>query len=170
MVTFSNIIKTFNNVADNHYVINSFHSGFLDEVDINKMDLQDFPILYCEPGSATIEQGVLTYSVTVFVLDVLKEDLSNRNDVWTNTLEITQDIIADFKQNLSIQTSGSDSGKKISYADNEVVIEMPINSDPFTARFANILSGWSSTISLQVNNTNNLCNAPINPSDSNPNI
>ena len=170
MVTFSNIIKTFNNVADNHYVINSFHSGFLDEVDINKMDLQDFPILYCEPGSATIEQGVLTYSVTLFVLDVLKEDLTNRNDVWTNTLEITQDIIADFKQNMSIQTSGSDSGKKISYADNEVVIEMPINSDPFTARFANILSGWSSTISLQVNNTNNLCNAPINPSDSNPNI
>lgn len=170
MVTFSNIIKTFNNVADNHYVINSFHSGFLDEVDINKMDLQDFPILYCEPGSATIEQGVLTYSVTLFVLDVLKEDLTNRNDVWTNTLEITQDIIADFKQNMSIQTSGGDSGKKISYADNEVVIEMPINSDPFTARFANILSGWSSTISLQVNNTNNLCNAPINPSDSNPNI
>jgi hypothetical protein len=170
MVTFSNIIKTFNNVADNHYIINSFHSGFLDEVDINKMDLQDFPILYCEPGSATIEQGVLTYSVTVFVLDILKEDLSNRNDVWTNTLEITQDIIADFKQNLSIQTSGSDSGKKTSYADNEVVIEMPINSDPFTARFANILSGWSSTISLQVNNTNNLCNAPINPSDLNPNI
>tara|TARA_R100001594_G_scaffold42059_1_gene74110 strand:- start:8273 stop:8785 length:513 start_codon:yes stop_codon:yes gene_type:complete len=169
MVTFNNIISIFNNIATNHYLINSFHSGFLDEVDINKLDLSDFPILYCEPGTATIEQGVLTYSTTIFVLDLLKEDLTNRNTVWTNTLQITQDIISEFKQNLSIQTSGSDSGKKISWVDGEVVLETPITCDPFTARFANILTGWNSTLSIQVNNTNDLCNAPIEPSDYNPN-
>jgi|TARA_R110002012_G_scaffold37417_3_gene104830 hypothetical protein len=167
MVTFKNLIDDFSDIATNHYLINSFHSGFLDEVDINKMNQSDFPILYCEPGTATIDMGVLTYSFTIFVLDMLKEDLTNRNIVWTSTLQTTQDIIAEFRQNLALQTSGGDSGKKFSYVPGEVVLELPISTQPFTARFANILSGWSSTMSVQVNNANNLCNAPIEPSDNN---
>ena len=169
MITFKNVIDDLSNIATNHYVINSFHSGFLDEVDINKLDQGDFPILYCEPGTATIDRGVLTYSFTIFVLDMLKEDLANRNIVWTNTLQTTQDIIAEFRQNLSLQTSGGDSGKKFSYIPDEAVLDLPINTEPFTARFANILTGWSTSMSIQVNNANNLCNAPIEPSDNEPN-
>ena len=138
-------------------------------MDINKLDQGDFPILYCEPGTATIDRGVLTYSFTIFVLDMLKEDLANRNIVWTNTLQTTQDIIAEFRQNLSLQTSGGDSGKKFSYIPDEAVLDLPINTEPFTARFANILTGWSTSMSIQVNNANNLCNAPIEPSDNDPN-
>ena len=117
----------------------------------------------------SIDKGVLTYSFTLFVLDILKEDLTNRNFVWTNTLEITQDIIAEFRQNLALQTSGGDSGKKLSYVPNEAILDLPISTEPFTARFANILTGWSASMSIQVNNTNNLCVAPIEPSDNDPN-
>jgi hypothetical protein len=113
--------------------------------------------------------GVLTYSFTIFVLDVLKEDLTNRNAVWTNTLQTTQDVVAEFRQNLALQTSGGDSGKKFSYVPDEAVLELPLSTEPFTARFANILTGWSTSMSIQVNNANNLCNAPIEPSDNNPN-
>ena len=169
MVTFKNIIDYFSDIATNHYLKNSFNSGFLDEVDINKLDQADFPILFCEPGAATIDMGVLTYSFTIFVLDMLKEDLTNRNAVWTNNLQITQDIIAEFRENLAVQTSGGDSGKKLSYVPNEAVLELPITTEPFTARFANILTGWSASMSIQVNNANNLCNAPIEPSDNEPN-
>ena len=169
MVTLKNMIDDFSNIATNHYLINSFHSGFLDEVDINKLDQADFPILYCEPGTATIDMGVLTYSFTIFVLDMLKEDLTNRNAVWTSTLQTTQDVVAEFRQNLALQTSGGDSGKKFSYVPDEAVLELPITTEPFTARFANILTGFSTSMSIQVNNANNLCNAPIEPSDNNPN-
>ena len=169
METLKNIIDDFGNIATNHYLINSFHSGFLDEVDINKLDQSDFPILYCEPGTATIDMGVLTYSFTIFVLDMLKEDLTNRNAVWTSTLQTTQDVVAEFRQNLALQTSGGDSGKKFSYVPDEAVLELPITTEPFTARFANILTGFSTSMSIQVNNANNLCNAPIEPSDNNPN-
>ena len=169
MVTLKNIIDDFSDIATNHYLINSFHSGFLDEVDINKLDQADFPILYCEPGTATIDMGVLTYSFTIFVLDMLKEDLTNRNAVWTSTLQTTQDVVAEFRQNLALQTSGGDSGKKFSYVPDEAVLELPITTEPFTARFANILTGFSTSMSIQVNNANNLCNAPIEPSDNNPN-
>ena len=169
MITFRNVVGFFETIAEKHLQINSFHSGFMDEVDINKLDQSDFPILYCEPGTATIDMGVLTYSFTIFVLDMLKEDLTNRDIVWTSTLQTTQDVVAEFRQNLALQTSGGDSGKKFSYVPDEAVLELPLSTEPFTARFANILTGWSTSMSIQVNNANNLCDAPIEPSDNAPN-
>ena len=136
MITYKNIVDDFRDIATNHFQINSFHNGFLDEVDIDKMNLQDFPILYLEPAPTTLDKGVLTYSFNVFVLSLLKEDLTNREEVWSDTLQIMQDIAAEIKQNLSLQTSGADSGKKFSYFENEVVLELPLNIEPITARLA----------------------------------
>ncbi len=167
MITYKNIIDDFNTIATNHFLINSFHSGMLDEVDINKLDQSDFPILYVEPGNTNIDKGVMTYTFTVFTMSLIKEDLSNRDEVWDTMLQIMQDIIAEFRQNLSVQTSGGDSGKKFSYVPNEVVLNMPINAEPFTVRFSNMLTGWNATFTMQVNNANSLCNAPIEPSDEN---
>ena len=78
MITYKNIIDDFSTIATNHYLINSFHSGLLDEVDIDKMDANDFPILYVEPGTTTADTGMLTYNFNVFVMNKIKEDLSNR--------------------------------------------------------------------------------------------
>ena len=163
MITYKNIIDDFSTIATNHYQINSFHSGFLDEVDVDKMDQSNFPILYVEPSTASIDTGVLTYSCNVYVLSILKEDLSNREQVWSDMLHIMQDVIAEFRQNLAVQTSGGDSGKKFSYVTDEAVLELPITSEPFTARFDNTLTGWSAPMTMQVHNTNNLCIAPIPP-------
>jgi|TARA_E500000305_G_scaffold54087_1_gene43143 hypothetical protein len=169
MITYKNFIDDFKTVATNHFLINSFHSGMLDEVDINKLDQADFPILYVEPGNTNIDMGVMTYTFTVFTMNLIKEDLSNREEVWSEMLQIMQDVISEFRQNLSVQTSGGDSGKKFSYIPNEVVLNLPINAEPFTVRFANMLTGWSATFTMQVNNPNSLCNAPIEPSDEEPN-
>lgn len=165
MITYKNIVDDFNSIATNHFQINSFHNGFLDEVDVDKMNESQFPLLYLEPAPTTVDTGVLTYSFNVFVLSLLKEDLSNREQVWSDMLQIAQDIVAEIKQNLSLQTTGGDAGKKRSYFSDEVVLELPITLEPITARFSNILTGWGTTISVQVNNTNNLCDAPIEPSD-----
>jgi len=164
MITYKNFIDDFNTIATNHYLINSFHSGMLDEVDINKLDQSDFPILYVEPSNTNIDKGVMTYTFTVFTMDLIKEDLTNREQVWSEMLQIMQDIIAEFRQNLSVQTA-NDPGKKFSYIPNEVVLNLPINAEPFTVRFSNMLTGWSATFTMQVNNPNSLCNAPIEPSD-----
>ena len=169
MITYKNFIDDFKTIATNHFLINSFHSGMLDEVDINKLDQSDFPILYCEPGNTNIDKGVMTYTFTVFTMNLIKEDLTNREDVWSEMLQIMQDIISEFRQNLALQTSGGDSGKKYSYIPGEVVLNLPINAEPFTVRFANMLTGWSATFTMQVNNPNSLCNAPIEPSDEAPN-
>ena len=161
MITFRNVVGYLETIAEKHYEINSFHSGMMDEVDINKLGATDYTILYAEPGSATINQGVLTYSFTIYVMDMINEEVGDepnkqrvgRVDAYSETLNILKDVIAEFKHSLY----------STSWVDGEVVLELPITAEPFTARFNNLLTGWSAAISVDVNNKNNLCIVPANP-------
>ena len=162
MITFRNVVGYLETIADKHYEINSFHSGMLDEVDINKLGAIDYTILYAEPGTATIDRGVLTYTFTIYVMDLINDQILGdypnnqrvtRIDCYSETLQILQDVINEFHQNLSTQ----------SWVDNEVVLELPINAEPFTARFDNELTGWSASMNVQVNNQNNLCIVHVSP-------
>ena len=161
MITFRNVVGFFETIAEKHLQINSFHSGFMDEVDINKLGATDYVILYAEPGNATINTGVLTYTFTIYVLDMINDEVGDapnkerlgRLDTFSENLSILQDVINEFKQNLY----------STSWVDNEVLLTVPINAEPFTARFNNLLTGWSASISLEVNNANNLCIVPITP-------
>ena len=140
-------------------MINSFHSGFMDEVDINKLGATDYVILYAEPGTATVDKGVMTYTFTIYVLDMINDEVGDapnnerlgRLDTLSENLQILQDVINEFHQNLY----------STSWVDDEVVLELPISCEPFTAKFDNLLTGWSASISMQVNNKNNLCLVPI---------
>ena len=49
MISFRNAVGYLETIASKHYQINSFHSGMLDEVDINKLGATDYVILYAEP-------------------------------------------------------------------------------------------------------------------------
>ena len=161
MITFRNAVGFLETIADKHYMINSFHSGFLDEVDINKLGATDYVILYAEPGTATVDKGVMTYTFTIYVLDMINDEVGDapnnerlgRLDTLSENLQILQDVINEFHQNLY----------STSWVDDEVVLDLPISCEPFTARFDNLLTGWSASISMQVNNKNNLCIVPISP-------
>ena len=162
MITFRNVVGYLETIAEKHFEINSFHSGQLDEVDINKLGATDYVILYAEPGTATINTGVLTYTFSIYVMDMVNDQVlgdspnnqrTGRVDAYSETLQILQDVINEFKQSLY----------STSWVDGEVLLEVPITAEPFTARFDNELTGWTATISLQVNNTNNLCIVPITP-------
>ena len=159
MISFRNVVGYLETIADKHYEIESFHSGMMDEVDINKLGATDYVILYAEPGNVVINQGVLTYNFTIFVMDMINDEVGDdpnkqrvgRVDGYSETLNILQDVVAEFKHSLTTQ----------SWVDDEVVLQLPITAEPFTARFNNLLTGWSATINIDVNNKNNLCIAPI---------
>jgi len=161
MISFRNVVGYLETIATQHFEIRSFHSGMMDEVDINKLGASDYTILYAEPGNVVINQGVLTYNFTIFVMDMINDEVGDdpnkqrigRVDGYSETLNILQDVVAEFKHSLTTQ----------SWVDGEVVLQLPITAEPFTARFNNLLTGWSATISVDVNNKNNLCIAPINP-------
>jgi hypothetical protein len=160
MITFRQVVGYLETIATNHEMIKSFHSGLLDEVDINKLGATDYTILYAEPGSSTINQGVMTYSFNIYVMDMISDAIGDapnkerlgRVDAYSETLQMLNDVISEFKQSLSTK----------SWVDGEVVLQLPITCEPFTARFNNLLTGWSATINVNVNNKNNLCIVPNN--------
>ena len=136
MISFRNVLGYLETIAEKHFEINSFHSGFMDEVDINKLGATDYVILYAEPGTATIDKGVMTYSFTIYVLDMINEEVGDapnkerlgRIDTLSENLNILQDVISEFHRSLY----------STSWVDGEVVLELPISAEPFTARFDNL--------------------------------
>ena len=161
MITFRNVVGYLETIADKHYQINSFHSGQLDEVDLNKLGATDYIILYAEPGTVVVDKGLLTYNFSIYVMDMINEEVGDdpnrqrvgRVDTYSQTLNIIQDVINEFHQNLY----------STSWVSNDVVLSLPINAEPFTARFDNTLTGWTANLSVQVPNQNNLCIVPISP-------
>jgi len=161
MISFRNVVGYLETIADKHYQINSFHSGQLDEVDLNKLGATDYIILYAEPGTVVVDKGVLTYNFSIYVMDMVNEEVGEepnrqrvgRVDTFSTTLNIIQDVINEFHQNLY----------STSWVDNKVVLSLPVNAEPFTARFDNTLTGWSANLTIEVPNENNLCIVPIDP-------
>ena len=162
MITFRNVVGYLETIAEKHYEIKSFHSGELDEVDINKLGATDYTMLYAEPGTVVVDKGVLSYSFTLYVMDMVNDQVLGdspnnqrvgRVDTYSETLQIMQDVINEFHHSLY----------STSWVDDQVVLDLPINAEPFTARFDNELTGWTATINVQVHNKNNLCIVPIDP-------
>ena len=164
MITFRNVVGYLETIAEKHYEINSFHSGMMDEVDLNKLGATDYIILYAEPGTVTMDKGVQTYTFSIYVMDMIGNQIGDdpnrqrvsRVDTFSQTLNIMNDVINEFHQNLH---------PDLSWVNSDVVLSLPINAEPFTARFDNTLTGWAATLNIQVPNKNNLCISPIDPND-----
>lgn len=149
-ITYRQMINTFEDIATNHHEIHSFNSGSLNDIDIEKMNLSQFPLMYVEPEPVSVDAQTLTYSFTVIIADQIQEDMTGLNDAYSETLLILKDVIANFVQ--ATQTS--------SWADQRTDLEMPIQLSPFTSRFSNMLTGWAGTFNIVCQNQNNLCNVP----------
>ena len=168
----------FNKIGFHHPEIHSFHSGQMDEVDINKLGAENYAILYLEPSNASINTGSLTYNFNVYVMDMVNDEVASletyngftddknrvgKIDTYSETLQILQDVINEFKQ--SVYATSWVKNPHNTTLPSDIVLQVPINTEPFTARFNNILTGWTATLSIEVNNTNSLCDSPIDPND-----
>ena len=133
-------------------MLQHFAAGPLDQVDIEKLGQTDYPFLYCEILGANIDNGVMSYDLELLVADMIQPDLTDRNQVYSDTLQILRDVLNQFIQSLATtNTTVADDYK----------VELPITCTPFTARFDNDLSGWSGSLTIEVSNKNDLCIAPF---------
>jgi len=151
MKSYKQIVELLEDIQEKHLILKSFHAGPLDQVDIAKLGQTAYPLLYCEIMGATIEHGVLTYDLELFVADMILPDLDNRTQVYSDTLQLLHDVLDMFIQSLANSNTTVDGDYKL---------ELPATCTPFTARFDNELTGWSGSFSLEVSNSNDLCIAP----------
>lgn len=151
MQTVSDINDVFESIADNHEQLKSFYTHSIDEVDIDKLTIDKFPLLYAQVTEANILGTHTEYTYEVFVATVVFEVQHDFvTQVYTDTFGIMQDVIAAFHLAQSNVNN---------FVPAEWSFEMPVACEPFAARMTNSLTGWSASFTIKLPSSTNLCNA-----------
>ena len=151
MKTLNEGLAALDAIATAHGQINSFQNGQLSEVDLSKLPARQYPFLFAQPISATVERGQITYEMGLLIADRSQDDESDRNDVWSDTQQMLQDVVNHFRHSAS----------SASLSDEQRILDAtPVILTYFTERFDNMLTGCECTIAITADNENNLCLIP----------
>tara|TARA_R100000458_G_C8264951_1_gene240102 strand:+ start:845 stop:1426 length:582 start_codon:yes stop_codon:yes gene_type:complete len=177
-LSYSYVVNQLKQIQEKHGGLNSFICGPIEELDIEKLNSESWPVLYLEPNQIEVDNYTQTFSFEIAVLDkyymnesygireikkegeedgsLLYTDFFSRlSDMRRTTLNdcymIAKDVIASFIQN----------NQSISWINTQVDLELPINLSPISTGYDASLSGWTGTIRITANNKNDLCKAMI---------
>jgi hypothetical protein len=156
--------KTFHDdfllLSDHHKQINSFGFGQLQDLAyyiesvLKTENINDnspvYPLLYVVPQNVSQNMQYTNYEFLVIVMDILEEDLSNQTDVLSDTNQMLDDIISQFR--LSV-TDALGNFNKDYYLNN------PIVCSPFLEKYADYVGGWSATLKIEVMTPVDRCDA-----------
>lgn len=141
--TWNNIVKYFETIADEHFFIKGFGSGFSDDVEINLEKNENYQFLGIIPRQVAPKEQTNEITVGMFVCDLVKTDQRNEAEVLSDTLQTFNDILKIFRnEDLNISLKG------------EPTIE------PFKEKYSDNVAGWMGDIVLQVNYASNYCDIP----------
>lgn len=153
-------IYDFQLLADHHKQINSFGWGDFDDFSYNvdSRDKQDnptynppyYPYMYVIPNNATQEFGFMTYEFNIIIGDIVDRDLNNMIDGWSDTNQILDDIISQFR--LSVTDS-------LGNFNQDYYLDDIVDCSPFIEKYDDMLIGWTATLRIQVKTPLDRCDA-----------
>ena len=159
-INFKTFHDDFRMLADHHKQLNSFGFGSVEDFTYwtesrNKEENTSFnapiyPLMYVVPGDVEQNFGDMVYSFTVIVADIIERDLANQIDVLSDTNQIMDDIIGQFR--LSVTNS-------LGNFNNEYYLDTPTVCVPFLEKYDDLLGGWTAEFKIQVMTPLNRCDA-----------
>ena len=154
MDTVVDINNVFKEIVTKHLQLQKFYTFSLDEIDIDKITIDLFPLLYAQVTNMQIDNGVTVFTYEVIVADLTIEKQTDLlTQVYAETALIMQDVIAQFVLSMNSMSILDSNTQHWGFT-------TPISCDPFTARFSNLLTGWQAQFEIRVPNAINLCIAP----------
>lgn len=142
-MTYDQIITLFNNIAVAHKQINEFGNGRLFEMDGTMKPGLNYPLLWAVPVSSETLENTKNRRFILLVLDQVKKDESNRNNVWSDCESILDDVIKIIKNESS---------------DYNLIGDPSLT--PVTEFHGDWVTGWQSEIVIETNLNNNYCDVP----------
>ena len=122
--------------------VNTVTEGDIFEVDLNKQTM--FPLSHIIINQATHQGNVLSFNITVLLMDVINQkDDSNKVDIWNTQLLLATRVL----NRLNRADIASDFWELTGQPTYE----------PFTERFENDLAGWAVTFDVLVRNDITIC-------------
>jgi hypothetical protein len=167
-INFKTFHDDFRLLADQHKQLNSFGFGQYQDLSYwtesrlkqNNPTFESpfFPLLYVVPNNAVemMEQNGTSYTEYEFnciVMDIIDRDLTNQVDVLSDTNQILDDIVSQFR--LAVTNSLGCFNAKY-YLDDQVVYY------PFLEKYSDLCGGWNAVIKVKVMTPLDRCAAAFN--------
>ena len=162
-INFKTFHDDFRLLADHHKQINSFGFGALEDLSFwtESRDKQQnteynspiFPLMYVVPANVFQNLSHMVYEFNVIILDIIQRDLSNQVDVLSDTNQILDDVISQFR--LSVTNALGNFNK-------EYYLQTPVECFPFMEKYTDLCGGWNGVLRIEVNAPLDRCAAAFN--------
>ena len=163
-INFKTFHDDFRLLADHHKQLKSFGFGSYqdftywtesrDKEENEHYQSPYYPLMYVVPGNVQQQFGFMTYSFQVIVADIIERDLANQVDVLSDTNQMMDDIIGQFR--LSVTDALGNFNEKY-------YLKTPVVCTPFLEKFDDLLGGWTATLQIEVMDSLDRCDAAFRP-------
>lgn len=107
-----------------------------------------YPLMFVIPELATTDGRQTIYTFNILVMDILNtKNFDIEVDVWSDTLDILKDVVAQLKYSLDSCYCTWD-------------IDYPVDFTPFSEKYDDYVSGWTARIKLKIPDAIDRCIAP----------
>ncbi len=154
MITYNNILTALQNFGTNHFMLNSFSHGNVEEIDLAK--IPEYPLMHViYTGSEYNTDKQKEYGFEIYFVEApIGDDADTDKQVYqreaiSDMEQIAEDLITDVRVGFNIFTEGFD-------FDEEAATVTPIEEES-----TNVLSGVALSISISVPYLNDYCATPL---------
>lgn len=160
-ITYKQLLTYFSSIAYHHEQIKSFGFGDFKQITNDILTKKEplYPRMYVVPDNVEFNQNHIHFNFGIVFMDRVEDDLSNLEEVMSDTLELATDIWTIFWQSYTYEQG-----------DFSKIVVGDWNPDvrPFTERFETILGGWTLHIKMSIPFDYNSCDLPLDPNYSFP--
>lgn len=148
--TYRDVVKALETIVLSHPLVKTFRIGPFSSVEMPDTVLPEvtYPYVHLIPQPANINKQSTMFEFDMIIMDLVDQsELDLMIRAQSQMLEITRDIIAKY-----VMTD---------WGTVRFNIALPVTSTPFTERFLNDVSGWTTQLSIEALTPMGLCNNPI---------
>ena len=148
---FYQITETIKDQLLNDINVNTVTTGDITDIDLSKQTI--FPLCHIIINSATVEEQVLRFSISVLAMDVVDQSKEATSDIFkgnNNEHDILNTQLAVVNKLTQVLRMGT------LYRDKYQLDGDP-TCEPFMDRFEHQVAGWACTFDVLIENDINIC-------------
>ena len=141
--TLNQVINQLEAVQQNHAQLNGF--GFGEVFDLSTQQ-ENYPLMWANVLTSNISEKTLTLNFGIMILDIVSDDARNERDTLSDTLSISQDVIAMLENPTN---------------EDSFLIGESVTLEPLFEVFPDKVNGWLITVLFELPFESNRCQVPI---------
>lgn len=141
--TLNQIINQLQSVQESHAQLNGFGFGEVFELSTQQ---ENYPLMWANVLTSNISEKTLTLNFGIMILDIVSDDSRNERDTLSDTLSISQDVIALLENPLN---------------DDSFLVGDSVTLEPLFEVFPDKVNGWLMTLAFELPFEANRCQVPL---------